>query len=152
MNPRYEIREVDDRLHAEALRFLWRIFLECEAPDASEPEIGAIKDFIRDASFSVIPPGRTYRMWACFDGEEIVGAAAHAPAQPTALLFVDDRRHERYVVHSLFRIVRAHGKNAAKDRGRLRFLAIAPGGVYTNRPLPSAKASGSLACFPTSNN
>lgn len=82
----------------EALRLVWNVFTEFEAPEYSTEGTENFKAFIDSREMT-----GALTFYAAFDGERIIGVAAtRGGGNHIALLFVDRRYHRRGIGRQLF--------------------------------------------------
>jgi ribosomal protein S18 acetylase RimI-like enzyme len=103
MDDRYSIRDISEVAIEEsgALRLIWSVFLEFEAPEYSDEGIREFKDFIAPEAIKQRLLKKLF-CWGCFDNEKIVGVIATRPPCHIALLFVDKEHHRQGIARKLF--------------------------------------------------
>jgi GNAT superfamily N-acetyltransferase len=98
----YEIRMVKENELAEALRLVWDVFGEFEAPDYSKEGIEEFRAFIEPDSVRQKIRNNQLLVWGCFAGHKVVGVIAGRPPCHISLLFVDKQFHRKGIAKAMF--------------------------------------------------
>lgn len=105
MTNKYSIQQLDTVHLQDALRLVWDVFLEFEAPDYCEEGAREFKSFIAYDSIQENMLNNGYLMWGCYDGQKIVGVLATRLPCHISLLFVDKQYHRQGIARQLFAIM-----------------------------------------------
>ncbi len=99
----YEIKEItrNNSAISEAMKLVWEVFAEFEAPDYSEVGIQEFRRFIELEAVKDRVSRDELKIWACFDEGNIIGVIASKPLTHISLLFVDKRYHRKGIARSL---------------------------------------------------
>lgn len=90
---------INDELE-DAIKLIWKVFLEYEAPDYSEEGIEEFKKSIEDKSWV-----NDRDFYGAFEDDRILGVIATKDKHHIALLFVDGEYHEQGIGKRLFNMV-----------------------------------------------
>ena len=96
-----EVRELMAVEKTDAIRLVWDVFLEFEAPDYSQQGIQTFRDFIHDEAAM-----NALRFYGAYEKENLVGVIAtrHADTH-IALFFVPGNYHRRGIGRKLFEAI-----------------------------------------------
>jgi GNAT superfamily N-acetyltransferase len=114
MHPMYQIAPLETKQVADAMDMVWRVFSEFEAPQYSQRGIDEFADFIRPEIIKEKQARGELLLWACFDGEAIIGLLALAPRGHISLLFVETAYHRQGVARALWKATQASQKDTCK--------------------------------------
>ncbi len=92
-----EIRKIKESEMKDALKLVWEVFLEFEAPCYTEEGINEFKRTIDDSSWI-----RDREFYGAFDGKKICGVIATKDKTHIALFFVDGALHGRKIGRKLY--------------------------------------------------
>ena len=101
MEQQYFIKELESENLQEALKLVWKVFLEFEATDYSDEGIQEFKSFIEHESIKAKIQENKIRMWTCFDNGNVVGVLATRLPCHICLLFVDKEHHRKGIARSM---------------------------------------------------
>lgn len=93
-----EIKLITDEYMSEALKLVWEVFLEFEAPDYSEEGVNEFKKTIDDKKWI-----SDRVLYGAFIDGKIVGIIATKDKSHIALYFVDGKYHRQGIGKSLFK-------------------------------------------------
>lgn len=100
----YEIKQIiqDNAAIADALKLVWQVFEEFEAPDYSEEGVAEFQRFIDLHSVTKMIRENKLFLWACYDENSIIGVIATRPPCHMSLLFVDEKYHRRGIARKMY--------------------------------------------------
>ena len=98
-----EIRELRKKEYEAAIALSWRVFLEYEAPEYSQPGIEAFYRCIHDEEYV-----RRLKIYGAFERGRLLGVlATRSSGNHIALFFVDGKYHGRGIGRQLFNLAAA---------------------------------------------
>ena len=80
---------------------VWEVFSEFEAPDYTAEGVTTFKEFIEPARLKREVLENGFKIFCCFDGEEIVGTIAFRDITHISLLFVKKSHHRKGIAKEL---------------------------------------------------
>ena len=95
-----EYRKINKNEMEDALKLVWKVFLEFEAPDYSEEGIEEFKNSIEDKSWV-----DAREFYGAFENDKIIGVIATKDKHHIALFFVDGEYHRQGIGKQLFKMV-----------------------------------------------
>ena len=95
-----EIREIKQTEMQEALKLVWKTFLEYEAPDYTAEGINEFKKSIEDSLWV-----SEREFYGAFEDDKIIGVIATKDKHHIALFFVDGNYHKQGIGRKLFNMV-----------------------------------------------
>lgn len=96
------IRKLNIRDLPGALRLVWEVFVEFEAPDYSQEGVDYFRAFIMPDSMERMLDAGVLRFYGAFDGDRLIGVIAMRGPDHISLLFVDKAYHRRGIGRTLF--------------------------------------------------
>lgn len=97
----YKIKGLNAEDLRDALRLVWEVFLEFEAPEYSDKGIQEFKSFIKLSAVREMQSKLELYLWGCFEENKIVGVIATKPPCHISLLFVDKNYHRKGIARKL---------------------------------------------------
>lgn len=95
-----EYRKINNEEIEEAIKLVWKVFLEYEAPDYSDEGIEEFKKSIEDKSWV-----DAREFYGAFENDKIIGVIATKDKHHIALFFVDGKYHKQGIGKQLFNVV-----------------------------------------------
>ena len=92
-----EIRRILDEEMDEALKLVWEVFLEFEAPDYTEEGIETFRKTINDKEWV-----RQREFYGAFDNNKLLGVIATKDRSHIVLYFVDGKYHKKGIGKKLY--------------------------------------------------
>ena len=95
------IKKLSQADKCEAVRLVWKVFSEFEAPEYDEAGIETFRDFLNDESII-----KSLDMYGAFDEKQLVGVIAmRSSGSHISLFFVEKSHHRQGIGRSLFETV-----------------------------------------------
>lgn len=110
MKDPYTIRRLESADSQAALRLVWNVFLEFEAPEYSDEGIQEFRNFIELSAVMHMQSESKLFLWGCYCGSRIVGVIATRSPSHISLLFVDKQYHQKGIARTLYHTVLDHYK------------------------------------------
>lgn len=105
---RLELRKITGFEKVKAMNFVWKVFLEFEAPLFTDEGIESFRKFITNKDIIKI-----LEVYGAYENEKIIGAiATRKRGNHIALFFVDGKHHRQGIGRKLFEVVL---KNSTSD-------------------------------------
>lgn len=104
------IKKLDEAEFEEAMKLVWDVFLEFEAPDYSPEGTQEFKNFIQLPSILEQQYSNHLQVWGAYKDNEIVGVIATRNETHICLLFVKKEFHKQGIARMLFEIVKTECK------------------------------------------
>lgn len=98
----YELKKLQTVDLQDALRLVWEVFLEFEAPEYSDEGIREFRDFIELSAITDMQAKAELLLWGYFDADKLVGVIATKPPCHISLLFVDKNYHRKGIARALY--------------------------------------------------
>lgn len=95
-----DYRKIKEDEINNAIKLVWKVFLEYEAPDYSKAGIEEFKSAINDTSWI-----SAREFYGAFENEKLIGVIATKDKHHIALFFVDGNYHKQGIGKNLFKIV-----------------------------------------------
>lgn len=95
-----EYRKIEKEEMNNAIKLVWKVFLEYEAPDYTEEGINEFKKSIEDSSWI-----NDREFYGAFENDKVIGVIATKDKNHIALFFVDGNYHKQGIGKKLFNIV-----------------------------------------------
>lgn len=96
-----EIKKILPNEKADALRLVWRVFLEFEAPDYTQEGIEAFRKFLQSEEAV-----NGLELFGAYENGKMLGViATRNEGNHITLLFVDGKHHRRGIGRKLFKVV-----------------------------------------------
>lgn len=95
-----EYRRINSVEMEDAIKLVWKVFLEYEAPDYSEEGIEEFKKSIEDNAWV-----DAREFYGAFEEDRIIGVIATKDKHHIALFFVDGKYHKQGIGKKLFNMV-----------------------------------------------
>lgn len=111
MDHNYTILPISDSLPdfnlvlEAALKLVWQVFEEFEAPDYSAEGVEEFRQFIAVDAIRQRIAEKQLLLWGCYDGDQIAGVIAARPPCHLSLLFVDKKYHRQGIARALHETV-----------------------------------------------
>lgn len=102
MDSLFLIRILEQSDLEEALRLVWKVFEEFEAPFYSEEGNQEFKNFIELSSILEKYRNGNMKLWGCFDENLMIGVIATRAQKHICLLFVKKEYHQQGIARNLF--------------------------------------------------
>ncbi|MGB2578513.1 GNAT superfamily N-acetyltransferase [Elusimicrobium simillimum] len=116
MDSKYKIKELPLEDLNRALTLVWVVFSEFQAPGYSEEGVNHFKNIVlKEEKVREYILACALTMFACYDGENIIGVAAVRVPAHIMFLFVDKEHHRRGVARGLFEAILAAYKNKTDE-------------------------------------
>ena len=100
-NRPYPVRRLRAGEIPDALALMWKVFLQCEAPEYSAEGIASFRASLEDEERI-----RSMTFYGAFDGKKLVGVLCMRAPQHIAGFFVDAAYHRRGIGRTLFETMR----------------------------------------------
>jgi len=129
-----EIRELsarDDADLKDALRLVWTVFSEFEAPEYVPEGIAVFQEFISFDSIDKMLEKGILRLWASYEGEFLTGVIAVRGQGHISLLFVRREYHKQGIARALFTVAEENCKNADIDTITVNSSPFAVGAYHS---------------------
>ena len=95
-----EIREIQENEMEDAIKLIWKIFLEYEAPDYTEEGVKEFKSAIDSREWI-----NDRKFIGAFEDNKIVGVIATKNSNHIALFFVDGKYHRKGIGRKLYQYI-----------------------------------------------
>lgn len=84
-------------------KMVWDVFSEFEAPDFSQEGINTFREFINPQSLANEISNNRFKVYCCYDKDDLVGTLAFRDITHISLLFVKKSHHRRGIAKELLR-------------------------------------------------
>ena len=111
----YTIRWIRPEEWEEAIRLIWRTFMEFEAADYTQPGIENFREFLTDGQLYEWYREGKYQMMVALDGNRVIGEVSVRNGNFISLLFVDKAYHRQGVGRELIRRMSAYLKRERQE-------------------------------------
>lgn len=95
------IRLLRENELSSALKLIWKVFLEYEAPDYSEQGVKTFQMYIEESDMIQRVDQGEMEFWGAFESGEMVGVIALKHGKHISMLFIDPAYHRKGIATAL---------------------------------------------------
>lgn len=95
------IRLLRENELASALKLIWKVFLEYEAPDYSEQGVKTFQMYIEESAMIQRVDQGEMKFWGAFESGELAGVIGVKHGKHISMLFVDPAYHRKGIATAL---------------------------------------------------